>query len=55
MLENDMLIKFSHQEGFLSQYQEGMISFLPTYKFDTNSDAYDTSKKQRIPSWYDPS
>ena len=34
-----------------SEYQEGVIRFLPTYKYDANSNVYDTSKKQRIPSW----
>mmetsp|Transcript_16709 Transcript_16709/g.34053 ORF Transcript_16709/g.34053 Transcript_16709/m.34053 type:complete len:502 (+) Transcript_16709:178-1683(+) len=32
---------------------EGHISFPPTYKFDHDSDIYDTSKKQRVPSWTD--
>jgi len=29
------------------------IKFLPTYKYDKMSYSYDTSKKQRIPSWTD--
>ncbi|VDK88571.1 unnamed protein product [Dibothriocephalus latus] len=36
-------------EGF----EEGDIGFLPTFKFDINSDAYDTSEKQRVPSYTD--
>ena len=27
--------------------------FKPTFKFDKDSDAYDTSAKQRVPSWCD--
>lgn len=32
-------------------YSEGPLVFRPTYKYDNNSDAYDTSEKQRVPSW----
>lgn len=34
-------------------YQEGVIGFLPTYKFDLGNDNYDTSEKARIPAWTD--
>lgn len=34
-------------------YEEGKITFPPTYKFDLNSDEYDTSPKQRTPSYTD--
>ena len=32
-------------------YLEGRINFKPTYKFDVNTDIYDTSMKNRIPSY----
>ena len=32
-------------------FSEQPISFAPSYKFDTNSDTYDTSEKKRVPSW----
>jgi len=32
---------------------EGEITFAPTFKFDKNSDEFDTSHKQRIPAWTD--
>jgi hypothetical protein len=34
-------------------YMECSITFPPTYKFDLNSDEYDSSKKARTPSWTD--
>jgi len=37
----------------IAEYKEGRIKFLPTYKYDANSNIYDTSKKQRTPSWTD--
>ena len=36
-------------EGF----SEGQISFRPTYKFDADSDVYDSGPKRRVPSWTD--
>ena len=32
-------------------FQEASIHFLPTYKFDIGCDAYDTTSKQRTPSY----
>uniref|UniRef100_A0A1Y1KCB3 Inositol polyphosphate-related phosphatase domain-containing protein n=1 Tax=Photinus pyralis TaxID=7054 RepID=A0A1Y1KCB3_PHOPY len=37
----------------LQDYTEGDITFQPTYKFDLNSDVYDTSEKARAPAWTD--
>ncbi|XP_055337782.1 uncharacterized protein LOC129587865 [Paramacrobiotus metropolitanus] len=37
----------------IHDFSEHPISFLPTYKFDLNSDHYDRSSKQRIPSYTD--
>jgi hypothetical protein len=34
-------------------WKEGDICFGPTYKFDKNCDVFDSSKKQRMPSWTD--
>lgn len=34
-------------------YSEARITFAPTYKYDLNSDQYDTSEKARIPAWCD--
>ena len=35
------------------EFQEGVIAFPPTYKYDLFSDDYDTSEKARIPAWTD--
>ena len=34
-------------------YNEALITFLPTYKYDVGTDDYDTSDKARIPAWCD--
>ncbi|CAF4551721.1 unnamed protein product [Rotaria sp. Silwood2] len=36
-----------------TNYYEPPIDFIPTYKFDPNTDFYDTSEKLRTPSWTD--
>ena len=41
------------QYQFYRDYIEGEIHFPPTYKYDKKSQKYDTSKKQRVPSWCD--
>jgi hypothetical protein len=32
---------------------EPPLNFRPTFKFDKNSDTYDSSSKQRVPAWTD--
>ncbi|MDP7382371.1 MAG: hypothetical protein QGF33_13610, partial [Alphaproteobacteria bacterium] len=34
-------------------FEESPIAFAPTYKYDLNSDEYDTSPKRRAPAWCD--
>lgn len=34
-----------YQDMLFKQFQEGVITFMPTYKYDLRSNSYDTSKK----------
>jgi len=52
LLNEDQFIHSRELNEYLGMYQEGKITFLPTYKYDLNSDNYDTSKKMRPPAWY---
>ncbi|CAG8435695.1 6208_t:CDS:10 [Diversispora eburnea] len=53
LLNADQLThEIAHGNAF-TEYIEGPITFFPTYKYDDNSDNYDSSEKQRIPSWTD--
>ena len=40
-----------HAGNAFHQYSEQPITFFPSYKYDLNSDVYDTSQKRRTPSW----
>lgn len=52
LISQDQLTQAKYASEVLDGYKEGNITFLPTYKYDPNTDVYDTSKKQRTPSWY---
>lgn len=53
LLAQDQL-KVQQAEGkCFKKFREGTINFPPTYKYDINSDDYDTSEKSRIPAWTD--
>jgi hypothetical protein len=53
MLAMDQLRSCQLINEVLQKYEEPEIDFLPTYKFDKGTSVYDTSEKQRIPSWTD--
>ncbi|XP_076745289.1 inositol polyphosphate 5-phosphatase K isoform X2 [Maylandia zebra] len=42
----DQLIMMKKKEAFLQEFEEGPLNFKPTYKFDRNSDTYDTRPLQ---------
>lgn len=50
---NDQLTVAREYHQVFQGFKEANISFPPTYKFDKNSDVYDTSEKARVPSWTD--
>lgn len=54
LFEYDQLNRIiKRNEQTFKDFKEMTISFPPTYKFDLNTNNYDTSAKKRIPSWCD--
>ena len=53
LLQYDQLHLVKAELEVLKSYVEAEIRFKPTYKYDQNSDKYDTSKKRRVPAWCD--
>lgn len=55
LLPHDQLKQvMAQRKAFHDGWREGAIRFLPTYKYDVGSVAlFDTSEKQRAPSWCD--
>ncbi|KAL1260996.1 hypothetical protein QQF64_008823 [Cirrhinus molitorella] len=49
----DQLTMMKQKEATLQKFEEGLLDFQPTYKFDLHSDNYDTSGKKRKPAWCD--
>lgn len=54
LTQHDQLLvqKRTNPSIVFKDFQEGYLNFLPTFKYDLNSDVYDTSEKKRVPSWY---
>ena len=50
---SDQLIADKGNDELLWRFYEDELDFLPTFKYDKNSTVYDTSKKQRTPSYTD--
>ncbi|XP_046374463.1 inositol polyphosphate 5-phosphatase K-like [Haliotis rufescens] len=53
LLTYDQLIQCKEERLIYEDFEEGRITFPPTYKFDKGTDTYDTSKKKRVPAWCD--
>jgi Endonuclease/Exonuclease/phosphatase family 2/RhoGAP domain len=54
LVANDQLnVARSKPNPPFAGFAEGDLAFPPTYKFDPNTDTYDSSVKQRVPSWTD--
>ncbi|KAH8873801.1 Inositol polyphosphate 5-phosphatase OCRL-1 [Schistosoma japonicum] len=53
ILKYDELLKLMGNRSLFDGFQEPTINFAPTYKFDMNSNVYDSSDKNRVPSYCD--
>ena len=53
LIQYDQLKTEHTVEKVFREFNEGFINFPPTYKYDINSDNYDTSEKARTPSYTD--
>lgn len=53
LLAEDQLNQQMYKGEAFPYYNEMEIKFPPTYKFDNDSNEYDTSEKMRTPSWTD--
>ncbi|XP_075703402.1 phosphatidylinositol polyphosphate 5-phosphatase type IV-like [Rhinoderma darwinii] len=53
LLKHDHLNEAKNNGSIFLGFKEHTIDFLPTYKFDIGTDTYDTSAKQRLPSYTD--
>ena len=51
--DNDQLQLQRHQRKVFMGYQEGSITFRPTYRYDPGTNNWDTSEKSRTPAWTD--
>ncbi|XP_038862457.1 phosphatidylinositol polyphosphate 5-phosphatase type IV-like [Salvelinus namaycush] len=53
LLHHDQLSKEMKDGSIFKGFQEAPIQFFPTYKYDVGCDMYDTTSKQRTPSYTD--
>lgn len=53
LLQWDQLSQAQQKGEAFTEFKEGTISFPPTFKYDPGTDHYDTSSKQRVPSYTD--
>jgi len=53
LLASDQLTIAQRNGSAFSSFREATIGFQPTYKYDSGTSVYDTSEKQRVPSWTD--
>jgi synaptojanin len=46
-------LKYGSSRPLTARFKEGLLDFRPTFKYNDESNEYDTSKKMRVPSWTD--
>ena len=51
LMQYDQLNDIFKKGKIFHGFTEAPINFMPTYKYDVNTSMYDTSSKQRVPSW----
>merc|ERR1719430_352258 len=51
--EQDQFVVQRQKRKVFVGYQEGEITFLPTYKYDPGTSTWDSSEKSRPPAWTD--
>ncbi|KAF9970062.1 hypothetical protein BGZ73_007342, partial [Actinomortierella ambigua] len=53
LLKHDQLVAQKSLQKSFVEFEEGPITFQPSYKYDVGTDIYDTSEKRRVPSYTD--
>lgn len=53
LMEYDQLLQCMEEDLIFVDFEEGKITFPPTFKYDPGTDVYDTSPKQRVPAYCD--
>jgi hypothetical protein len=51
LIKYDQLKECKKYIGWLSNFEEMDITFMPTYKYEVGTKKYDLSSKKRVPSW----
>ncbi|KAI3946093.1 hypothetical protein MKX01_024849 [Papaver californicum] len=53
LTSKDQLLREAERGNIFNGYSEGTLAFKPTYKYNVGTNTYDTSHKERTPSWTD--
>ena len=53
LLQHEQLRRAQSERSAFADFVEGELAFAPSYKYDPDTDRYDTSEKARAPAWCD--